>query len=358
MAPTKGKAARPEWTSEAEAFHEFATHSGKTQSAKHIKPLHWYVACRLVIEGGFHPDNITPRPPFRVDQRRSKGESRVRHVLCYDESRAEAGEQVILGGLKTKNVDVVVDLRHVGPVLAVSCKGVTKAFRNLTNRMEETIGECTNLHITYPALVVGYFAVMRANRTQKDVEEAPEIDVADAIVTPADVEQDALLEQDARENTSSQDPLEYDNAAEQGEAEEDAAKAAMTANDIAIGPDGRVLDSIVRFHAALSQMTGRRGIRDEISRYEAMTIVLVEPTGPTAGSAFDGFPELESELNLQKFFDTLYLRYEERFVYGAPLLADRGITTRYAWDPASPVLTGINSEGIQKLNYRPRVGPA
>jgi hypothetical protein len=63
-----------------------------------------------------------------------------------------------------------------GLVLAVSCKGVTKAFRNLTNRMEETIGECTNLHITYPAMVIGYFAILRANRTIQDVLEAPEVD--------------------------------------------------------------------------------------------------------------------------------------------------------------------------------------
>ena len=34
----------------------------------------------------------------------------------------------------------------------------------MTNRMEETIGECTNLHITYPALVLGYLVLLRANR--------------------------------------------------------------------------------------------------------------------------------------------------------------------------------------------------
>ena len=52
----------------------------------------------------------------------------------------------------------------LGPVVAVSCKGMTGAFRNLTNRMEETVGECTNLHIIYPALVLGYLFVVRANR--------------------------------------------------------------------------------------------------------------------------------------------------------------------------------------------------
>jgi hypothetical protein len=40
------------WINGPQAFKEFATHKGKTQSARHIKPLHWYIACRLVIEGG------------------------------------------------------------------------------------------------------------------------------------------------------------------------------------------------------------------------------------------------------------------------------------------------------------------
>src|ERR1700680_4247703 len=89
------------------------------------------------------------------------------------------GEEIVLGGLKTKNVDVVVTKPKIGPVLAISCKGATKAFRHLTNRMEETIGECTNLHITYPAMVVGYFVLLRANRTIEDALDAPELDPED-----------------------------------------------------------------------------------------------------------------------------------------------------------------------------------
>jgi hypothetical protein len=86
-------------------------------------------------------------------------------------------------------------------------------------------------------------------------------------------------------------------------------------------------------------MTGRRGIRDEISRYEAMTIALIEPKGNAAGSVFTGFPPIKSPLHMSLFFQTLYQRYEERFVYGAPLLADRGLTTRLEWDPGLPVFT-------------------
>ena len=36
------------------------------QSQEHIRPLHEHIACRLVIEGGFRPETITPTPPLRV----------------------------------------------------------------------------------------------------------------------------------------------------------------------------------------------------------------------------------------------------------------------------------------------------
>ena len=58
----------------------------------------------------------------------------------------------MLGGLKTKDVDVVVSKPGIGPCVAVSIKGTLNAFRNLTNRMEEAVGDCTNLHISYPNL--------------------------------------------------------------------------------------------------------------------------------------------------------------------------------------------------------------
>jgi hypothetical protein len=222
----------------------------------------------------------------------------------------------------------------VGPVLAVSCKGVTKAFRNLTNRMEETIGECTNLHITYPAMVIGYFAIIRANRTIDDVLEAPELDRDDTATEP-------------------------DEAQSGRPAHSLTARAVETiqANDIAIQRDGSTADGIVRFHAALCEMTGRRGIRDEISRYEAMTIALIEPKGDQAGHVFPGFPPDDSPLRLEPFFQTLYQRYEERFVYGAPLLADRGLTTRLQWDPNSSVFTReeLGPATWPELDFEPRL---
>lgn len=45
----------------------------QTQDQNHIQPLHWHIAARLVIEGGFRPEDVTPRPPFRAEVIRERG---------------------------------------------------------------------------------------------------------------------------------------------------------------------------------------------------------------------------------------------------------------------------------------------
>ncbi|XIA62358.1 hypothetical protein ACFIOY_22445 [Bradyrhizobium sp. TZ2] len=47
------------WVDQQTALRNFATFEEATQSQRHIKPLHHYVACRLVLEGGFLPEEIT-----------------------------------------------------------------------------------------------------------------------------------------------------------------------------------------------------------------------------------------------------------------------------------------------------------
>lgn len=304
--PTESEVKTCQWTNQGEALAAFAEFTGKTQSASHIKPLHWFVACRLVIEGGFDPDDIVPRPPFRVERRAGRAP-----ILHYEPALGRGGERTVLGGLKTKNVDVVVTRDGIGPVLAVSCKGVTGAFRNLTNRMEETIGECTNLHITYPALALGYLVLLRANRL---VETA------------------------------------LDDAADVATEMEGAAEGAKTlaANDIAMTEGGEPVAGIVRFHNALRELVGRRGIRNDVSRYEAIGFGLVEMHGPQRSALLDSFPFSDSPLKLSDFFDTLYARYDERFVVSAPDLSR--MTRRLEWDSTSPAFQ------LPNLDYAPRTG--
>ena len=294
-----------QWIGQTLALRTFATYTGQTQGQAHIKPLHWYVACRLVVEGGFRPEEVTPRPPFRTQQHQRGWQ------LIYDPDVAEGGEATILGGLKTKNVDVVVTKDGLGPVVAVSCKGAIGAFRNLTNRMEEAVGDCTNLHITYPAMVTGYLFVMRAHR------------------------QDAVTAAQATGPSAS--PA--------------AATRAIAQNDIAIQMSGEPVESVVRFHNAIRELTGRRGIRSDVSRYEAAALALIDPAAPEPGEVLTSYPTADSPLRLERFFGTLYLRYDERYVYSAPDL--KSVTRRREWLAESPALVSP-PQGLA-LDYEPRL---
>lgn len=289
-----------QWVNRDDALSHFASYDGRTQSQQHIKPLHWYVACRLVLEGGFHPDEIKPRPPFRV------ATTGRRHLLEFDETYATGAEATILGGLKTKSVDIVVSKEGLGPVVAVSCKGMTGAFRNLTNRMEETVGECTNLHITYPALVLGYLFVLRANRASATDNQA---------------------------STADQRRTRH-----------------VAPNDVALTDSGQPVESIVRFHAALCALTGRQGLRDDVSRYETVTISMIGVDVDNVGQRLPDYPPSDSPLVFERFFETLYLRYDERYVYSAPDLSSK--TRRMEWSADSPALA---SSVASSMDYEIRL---
>jgi hypothetical protein len=234
------------------------------------------------------------------------------YALRFDAATAKGGERTVLGGLKTKAVDVVVTKNGLGPVMVVSCKGAIGAFRNLTNRMEEAVGDCTNLHITYPAMVAGYLFVLRANRQQEE---------AVAIIA--------------------------------GEETQPARR--LAANDLAIQRGGEPIEAIIRFHSALRELSGRRGIRNDVSRYEAVSLALVESGTADAGSILAEFPPADSPTRIEQFFQTLYLRYDERFVYGAPEL--KSLTRRLEWSPTSPVfdLSAPESAGYPELDCMPRL---
>jgi len=289
-----------------QALAHFVGFQGAVQSQEHIKPLHWYVACRLVLEGGFLPDEITPRPPFRAESRGGIWS------LRYDATYGSGGERTVLGGLKTKNIDVVAIKEGVGPVLTVSCKGAIGAFRNLTNRMEEAVGDCTNLHIAYPPMVCGYLFIARANRSEQAAIE--QIEGGGAV--PA---------------------------------------RAVLRNDLAFNPEGEVVDGLIRFHSALRALGDRRGIRDDVSRYEAVALALAETDVAVPGSIVADFPEPDSSLRIERFFDTLYLHYDERYVYGAPAL--RSVTGRREWAENSPAFDAEGPVGplLRQMDYRLRL---
>ena len=170
---------------------------------------------------------------------------------------------------------------------------MTGAVRNLTNRLEETIGECTNIHIAYPTLVFGYFFLIRANRDGEQVART----------------------------------------------------------DVVIDSRGIPVEGVVRFHQALSAMTGRLGVRDDASRYEAISMALVEVSPTNAGKLTLDFPPDDSAVHFDRFFRTMYRRYDERYVVSAPLLAER--TRRLEWSPDSPA---FDAPPFRLLDYDIRIG--
>src|SRR5271157_4296140 len=128
----------------------------KTQSQKHIRPLHSYCATRLVLEGGFPPEWVIPRQGFSSEKATNSD-----YKLQVSPEAKDTSEHRVLGGIKYKDVDVTVLVPGLGPALAISGKSTGNAFRNLTNRMEEALGECTNIHLMYPGLVFGFLHLIK-----------------------------------------------------------------------------------------------------------------------------------------------------------------------------------------------------
>jgi hypothetical protein len=266
-----------------------------TQDQRHIRPMHAHVAMRLVIEGGFYPEDLTPHPPLR--SRKVRGGI---HALEFDPEAETTKERTIIGGLKGKRVDVVACKEGIGPVLCVSLKGTGNAFRNLTNRMEEAIGDCTNVHIMYPGLVYGFMHLLKANRE---------------------------------------------------------GQAGIGRNDVCVQPDGKVVSSVQRYHDLLCELAGRRFVRNDFTRYEAVAVLLVESGAENAGAIFAGYPPPGSPLQPAHFFRTLYSTYDLRYPYvGATVKR----AERTAWDERSPAFEAIReATGVEleeALGYAPRRG--
>jgi len=189
---------------------------------------------------------------------------------------------------------------------AVHCYGKVQTQSNhqlehwlevLTNRMEEAIGDATNIHLMYPGLVYCFFHVLKANR---------------------------------------------------------AGSEGIGANDIAMDAGGSVVASIQRYHDVLLGLTGRRLIRDEFSRYETVSLALVDPLAGPTGHVVENFPSAESVLRAERFFPALLQTYDLRYPYTAPSVSR---LVRRCWSPNSPAFRAIgdSEQWLQLCGYQPRV---
>ena len=120
--------------------------------------------------------------------------------------------------------------------------------------------------------------------------------------------------------------------------------------DVVIDSQGNPVEGVVRFHQALCAMTGRLGVRDDASRYEAIAMALVEVSPGNPGEVTSDFPPDDSTVHFDPFFSTMYRRYDERYVVSVPLLAER--TRRLEWAPDSPA---FDAPPFRLLDYDLRI---
>src|SRR5205085_9345621 len=92
-------------------------------------------------------------------------------------------------------------------------------------------------------------------------------------------------------------------------------------------------------------LAGRSGVRDDVSKYEAVAMAMVSPDAKTIGEVLTDYPTPNTVLDSQNFFKTLLREYDLRFVYQAPAMA--GITRRHVWDPESPVFTDPRAADLE-----------
>ncbi len=260
--------------------------SSKTQSGQHIKPFHGHCSTRLVVEGGFPPEWMHPRPPLE-----SKPGTNNRYGLSYSKAVENSSEQSVLGGMKYKNVDVTVVIPGIGPALGISAKSTGNAFRNLTNRMEEAPGDCVNIHMMYPGFVFGFLHLIKFAKTTE-------------VKSP---------------------------------------------NDASFDAQGQPLESLIRYHNALSALAGRASITDPQMRYEAVGLLVYRCLDGKA-EVWPNYPALESPIHYSKFFQKLYDTYDLRYAYPD----SNGRNHRKLW-AVPPGTFADKLDSITGYSWEPRV---
>ena len=268
-----------------------------TQPGGLVNSLRWYVASRLVIEGGFDPDWIRPRPPITVDR------ARRGLLLSHDPDAAKPERRTLPGALKAAKPDVTVAIPTIGPVLALSLVGtegvaVTRGrVPELTGGLERIAGACVNLHMVYPALVYGFWHVLGTSQSRAPFS--------------------------ATLSAPTGNP---------GHPWHDASRT------------GDLAAELRRYHDALARLSEREDIRDAPSRYEACALTLVDH----GAGCHEGIPNCEypppgSLLDYNRLFRRLYAVYDRRFVDST--MALRRTTERKAWDRVSPLLAEATIRG-------------
>ena len=294
----------PVLTSLGDALVRFAFPDSSVQTSRHILALHWYVACRMVIEGGFDPDRIRPRPPITVERTRSG------IFLHHDPGAAKAGER----DDTRRPEDETAGRDGDGSDDRPRAGGVTQGQPQRVPQPNQPHGggpPGTAPTSTWPiprwSTPFGTCCV----RTKPTIPPRRLISASRTVGT--------------------------------------------TPQDVAVLPGGGLAEPIRRYRRALERLSDRGDLRDHPSRYEACGLTLVRSRGgPAVCGVYPGQPPAESVLDYNRMFRRLYAIYDIRFVYDAPALRSR--TEREVWDRESPLLADAVSRDEAFAEMEARVG--
>ena len=219
--------------------------------------MHFHCSTRLILEGGFPPEWLLPRPGLAAI-----GRNNLEYTLQPDPKAQNDSEYSVLGGIKHKSVDVTVMVPGIEPALGISAKSTGNAFRNLTNRMEEALGDCANIHMMYPGFVFGFLHVLKH-----------------------------------------------------------ATLSAVGPADASFDDHGQPLDRIKRYHDVLISLSGRTTVTDPAMRYESVGLVVPKTRGQSPDRA--RLPTKRQPGALRKLFPATLYRVRSpvrvpRFVWKEP----------------------------------------
>lgn len=128
----------------------------KIQSGEHIKPLHNYCAARLVVEGGFPPEWVNPRPRWPAPEQATLFTS----FVIQSEGPNVPSRAYLAGS----------SIRTLMSPLSFPTSAQLWLFRRRTPEMlsgtsptgwKRLWGECTNIHLMYPGFVFGFLHLIK-----------------------------------------------------------------------------------------------------------------------------------------------------------------------------------------------------
>jgi hypothetical protein len=146
---------------------------------------------------------------------------------------------------------------------------------NLTNRMEEALGECTNVHLMYPGFVFGFLHLIKFSRESE----------------------------------------------------------AGNPQDASFSEDDKPLPSIARYHEVLVALSGRHAITEPGMRYESVGLLVYRWRDGQA-EIWPNYPSSDSPVHFSRFFQRLYDLYDLRFAYPDP----DGPNIRKEWRTQGPAI--------------------